>query len=268
MTLAGAYIATAKNGTIYYRSSFTYKNKHISLGSFESEELAHQAYLDASRLISDSASILSYQADTHILSFDKYVSIVNFRDNNVYFKNPIYLEKHYFLYYLTEELVYKFDIDDLFYYAGHKISKRGGHLFVADYGMQISLPSRYGIRSHAVMDRDYRFINGDCFDFRYENIEIINQFYGVTKICQKNKTRYKAQIHINGMITVGTYDTETAAAVAYNKAVDLVKKKFPERRYNQNYIDTMAPSQYASLYIRIRVSDKIMRLNKKNDPVS
>ena len=28
--------------------------------------------------------------------------------------------------------------------------KRGGHLFVAEYGMQTSVLSRYGIRSYAV----------------------------------------------------------------------------------------------------------------------
>ena len=39
----GVYIAKKKDGTIYYRSSFTYKSKHISLGSFATEKEAHKA---------------------------------------------------------------------------------------------------------------------------------------------------------------------------------------------------------------------------------
>ena len=34
---AGVYTAYKKDGTVYYRSSITHKNKHISLGSFSSE---------------------------------------------------------------------------------------------------------------------------------------------------------------------------------------------------------------------------------------
>ena len=49
--LSGVYQATKKNGTIYYRSSITYQNKHISLGSFELESDAHRAYVEASELL-------------------------------------------------------------------------------------------------------------------------------------------------------------------------------------------------------------------------
>ena len=44
--LAGVYEAVKKNGERYYRASFTYRNKHISLGSFETEEAAHEAGLE------------------------------------------------------------------------------------------------------------------------------------------------------------------------------------------------------------------------------
>ena len=37
---AGVYTAYKKDGTVYYRSSITHKNKHISLGSFSSENEA------------------------------------------------------------------------------------------------------------------------------------------------------------------------------------------------------------------------------------
>ena len=46
MSLPGAFKAQKKDGTIYYRSSITYKNKHISLGSFKTEEEASGAYLE------------------------------------------------------------------------------------------------------------------------------------------------------------------------------------------------------------------------------
>ena len=42
--LPGVYKAARKDGTLYYRCSITYQNKHISLGSFEKEETAHLAY--------------------------------------------------------------------------------------------------------------------------------------------------------------------------------------------------------------------------------
>ena len=54
MSLPGSFKATKKDGTIYYRSSITYKNKHISLGSFSTDKEAHLAYLEANTLLSDS----------------------------------------------------------------------------------------------------------------------------------------------------------------------------------------------------------------------
>ncbi len=263
MALAGAYKTRKKNGIVYYRSSFTFRNKHISLGSFSTENLANEAYNSALRLVSCFDTIDSYSKD-YVFSFDKFVSIINFRDKHVYFKNPIYLENRYFLYYLSPSLVYKFDIDDLFYYASHKISRRNGHLFIADYGMQISLLSRYHIKSHAVLNRDYRFINGDCYDFRYENIEIINKYYGVTVFTHKSCQKYKARILINGTYTVGIYDTEEEAAIAYNKAADYVSKIFPSRHYQQNYIEGLSPSQYANTYTTVPISAKILSI-KLND---
>ena len=39
----GVYTATKKDGTLYYRSSITFQNKHISLGSFSSEKLVRMS---------------------------------------------------------------------------------------------------------------------------------------------------------------------------------------------------------------------------------
>ena len=49
--LPGVYTAKRKNGTTYYRASLTYRNKHISLGSFSSDINANSAYLFASSLL-------------------------------------------------------------------------------------------------------------------------------------------------------------------------------------------------------------------------
>ena len=138
--LPGVYKATKKDGSIYYRTSFTYKNKHISLGSYNLEVTSHAAYLEAVYITRDSSITLdSYVHNEHVLSFDKWVSLLNFRDNNLYFKNPIYLKNQYFLYYISHKHVLKFDVDDLFYYSNHKIMIRGNHVFVAVFGMQVSI---------------------------------------------------------------------------------------------------------------------------------
>ena len=191
------YQAKKKNGTIYYRSSFTYRLKHISLGSFSSAREANKAYEEANLLIHSSSTIEEYNARKCTLSFNKWVCIINFRDNGVYIKTPIYMKHTYFLYYLTKYEIYTFDVDDLFYYSHHTIMKRGNHLFVADYGMQVTIFSRYGIKNYAVEGRDYQFVNGDHRDYRYSNILIINRYIGVSRITQPLDDLFIAKIHIN-----------------------------------------------------------------------
>lgn len=257
MPLAGAFEAKQKNGKTYYRSSITYKNKHISLGSYATEEAAHAAYKVAKDLINNKdLTIDAYRTDTP-LEFEKYVTILNFRDNKVYIKTPIYLEKSYINYYLTPSIIFKFDIDDLFYFAVHKISRRAGHFWVADYGTQINLYSRYGIKPHAVLNRDYRFINGDRYDFRYANIEIINKYTGVYKVKRGVYTKYQAKILVNGLYTIGTYETDIEAAIAYNKAADIISKSKNGKKFRLNYIETLTPKEYALMYIKVQISDRI-----------
>jgi hypothetical protein len=196
------------------------------------------------------------QEAVETLDFEKMVSLFNFRDHNMYVANPIYLRNKYFSYYLspTEEL--KFDIDDLFYYSQHKILKRQGRLFVNDYGMQVTLLNRYGLKSYAVCHRDYDFANGDEKDLRYSNLIVINRYYGVAAYEKRGKTRYRVKIHINGNYTIGTYSTEEKAAVAYNKAIDLAKKAGIRRNYNENYVDTLTAREYADLYLKVKISEK------------
>ena len=177
--LPGVYETTQKNGTVTYRSSLTYQSKHISLGSYATKEEAHAAYLLARKLLSDDClTLTSYSETGSVIPFEKWVILLNFRDNGLYFATPIYLRQKYFEYYLAPHTILRFDRDDLFYYSSHKIMQRGRHFFVADYGMQVNIANRYGIKNYAVENRDYRFINGNPYDFRYENIEILNRYHG------------------------------------------------------------------------------------------
>lgn len=253
----GVYSAQKKDGTVYYRANITYQTKHISLGSFSSEEDAHSAYLEACNLLENEAvTLFNIHSQIRHLSFVKAVCLLNFRDNHLYFHNPIYLRKGYFSYFLSDDMELKFDIDDLFYYAGHRIQKRQGHLFVSDYGMQYSILSRYGIKPYAVTGRDYLFFNGDTHDFRYSNILNINRYHGVFSYEKNGATHYKVFIHINGNYKIGSYASEASAAVAYNKAADLAKTFGVTKQFPENYVDTLNPREYAELYTHVKISKK------------
>lgn len=256
--LPGIYTAFKKNGSLYYRASITFHTKHISLGSFDTEELASCTYKEA-RLILDHPEItLSEYSLFSCLSHNKFVSLINFRDNGIYFKTPIYLRKKYFEYYLSATETLKFDRDDLFFYASKKIQKKGGYLFVTDYGSQYSILSRYGIRPFSVYGRDYRMVNGDVLDFRYSNIEIINRYSGVQKKeSASGQTQYQTKIHVNGDIIVGTYPDEISAAIAYNKAADKLASCGICKAYARNYIVSMTSEQYHAAYTSIPVSKKL-----------
>jgi hypothetical protein len=255
--LPGVYTAKKKDGTIYYRASFTYKSKHISLGSYPLESSAGKAYETAVAVLREQRYHIEDYKKSCGISFDKWVVLMNLRDNGIYFKNPIYIKKRYFIYYVNKKVLLKFDVDDLFYYANHKIMKRGGHLFVSDYGMQVNILSRYGIRNHAVPGRDYSFVNGDDTDYRYGNIDIINAYYGVTKSYYKGLPIFTTKIHINGDFIVGRYSTEIEAAIAYNKAAGIIRNKGVLKDFTKNYIPDLGEIEYAKIFNLVRISKKI-----------
>lgn len=252
--LPGVYTAKRKDQSIYFRASLTYRNKHISLGSYGCAEAAHQAYLLAGSLLGDPSVTISHYQPDFPLSFSKWVSLLNFRDNGIYFATPIYIRPRFFYYYFSLSEFFIFDLEDLFYYSTRRISRRGGHYFVADYGMQVNIMSRYGIKNYAVEGRDYRFRNGNNQDMRYENVEIINRYNGVSAVQCDGKTRYQVKIHVKGNLNVGTYDTEEEAAIAYNKAADLLRKAGVDKAYTPNYMEGMPPAVYADLYASVKVS--------------
>ena len=257
--MPGVFPAQKKDGSTYYRSSITHKRKHISLGSYDTPYKAFGAYLEAAGLMKDCSLAIHDHSAHRILPFEKWVTLINFRDNNMYITTPIYLHKKYFEYYLSPTQILKFDIDDLFYYSSRKIMQRGRHFFVADYGMQVNIVSRYGIKNYAVLGKDYRFVNGDTLDFRYENIEIFNAYNGVSKKETKNGIRYVAKIHIRGNYTIGTYETDTEAAIAYNKAIDILKKAGVSKNFVPNYLEGLSPKAYADIYSDLSISKKILQ---------
>ena len=257
--LPGVFKATKKDGTVYYRASLTYKTKHISLGSFPLEEEAYEAYLEGCRIINESkVTIHNFYDNINLLSYDKVIVLLNFRDNNLYFNNPIYLRKGYFSYFLSPSMELKFDNDDLFYYSNHRILKRQGHLYVNDYGMQYSILGRQGIKPYAVSGRDYTFANSDTTDYRYSNIIVINHYHGVSEIEKKGLKQYTVSIHINGNYKIGTYSSEEKAAIAYNKAIDLAKKHGINKAFPENYVASISPKEYAEIYSRIKISKRYL----------
>lgn len=256
----GVYAAEKKDNSIYYRASITYRRKHISLGSFSTASKAHTAYLEADRILHTKEVTITTYKENSPLDFEKWVSLINFRDNGIYLSTPIYVKPKYFFYYLSPQHTLLFDSDELFFYSSHKIMKRNGHLFVADYGMQVNILSRYGIRSYSVPGKDYVFINGNDGDFRQQNLKIINLYAGVTEKTRKGKKRYQAKINIPGYYVIGYYPTATEAAIAYNKAIDILKRHGCTRNYTANYIDQLSGSEYADIYARLKISEKIENL--------
>lgn len=264
--LAGVYKAIKKDGSVYYRGNITFNNKHISIGSFDSEEECSLAYMESKKILTDSSiTLLSYQSKIKTLPFEKCVTLINFRDNKIYIKNPIYLQKNFFIYYLNQSTLLKFDNDDLFYYSSHKIQVRGGHLFVNDYGMQYNILGRYGIKPYSVKGRDYDFANGDETDLRYSNIIVINKYHGVFKEIKNGKKRYVAKIHLNGDYIVGRYSTEAKAAIAYNKAVDLCKARGMCKNFPLNYVSEYSPKEYADIYTDLKISTRVYKFFKNKN---
>ena len=248
--LKGVYIHTTPAGTTLYRASVTVKGKHISLGSYKSEKEAHAAYKNALKVLENVNITPNDFQELKKIKYEKAVILMNLRDNGLYFKTPIYLRKDYFNYYLDNDTVFSFDRDDLFYFSSHKISKRGGHYFVADYGSQISVGSRFGLKPYSVAGRDCNFLNGDTLDFRRSNLEITNTYHGV--IQNPKGPGYIARIHTSGYTKIGVYPSALEAAIAYNKAVDILKKS-SSKNYPENYIDEVSGKVYAEIYNNINI---------------
>ena len=260
----GVYAAEKKDKTPYFRASLTYKRKHISLGSYESECDAEKAYKEGTEILSGpKITIENYLSRIHTLLLEKAVSLINLRDNGTYIKTPIYLRQGYFSYFIKGRNELKFSNDDLFYYSMHAILLHDGHYYVNDYGMQYAILDRFGIRPYSVKGRDFLFSNGDETDFRYENIIVINRFHGVKKLETNGVIRYEVKIKINGEFLIGRFRTEEHAAIAYNKAADLALKHGIKKKFPQNYIGELSAKEYADIYTDISMPKKYLDYLKK-----
>jgi hypothetical protein len=150
----------------------------------------------------------------------------------------------------------------MFFYGEHKIQVRGGYYFICDYGSQYNILARYGIKNYAKKGTDYMFSNHNEDDFRYENIRIINEYVGVKDISDAIRKQYECMIHIRGNYIVGRYDDEIHAAVAYNKAVDILAAKGIRKKYSKNYIQSLSSEEYKKIYENVSISDRIMDYTK------
>ena len=256
--MKGIYTAKKTNGDTYYRASITYRSKHIALGSSGDMEEAAALYTTGRRILDDTSyEIDSFDEDISPLSFEKYVILVNFRDNGICFKTPIYLHRSYFSYFLDPNNELKFDLEDLFYYSSHKIQRRGNHLFVADFGLQERILARYDIPAFGVAGKDYEFKNGDPTDLRYANINVINPVKNIMEVKEGRDTIYKVRIHLNGNWTIGSFPTHEMATIAYNKALDEAKKHGLKTRTEiLDRPDGVSHSLYAKLYSTIKLPQK------------
>lgn len=263
-SISGVYPSSKKDGTPYYRASVTFRRKHISLGSYSSAKEANRAYQEANSLLTDASrklsALTSGDDDMGILPFEKQVILINFRDNGIYIGKPIYLGQKMLSYYLSPTKVLKFDLDDLFYYSSHKIMCRGNHYFVADYGMQVNILNRYGIKNYAVAGKDFLFLNDDPLDFRRVNLKILNTFHGVSESIKKGQPAYTARIHIRSSYVIGHYESPLEAAIAYNKAIDILKKNGCQKNYQTNYIEGLSPKEYADVYSFLKISPRLESL--------
>ena len=102
---------------------------------------------------------------------------------------------------------------------------------------------------------DSMFTLNDAINTDY----FINRYNGVIKIFKNNMPFYQSKIHVNGDYLIGTYETENEAAIAYNKAIDILKKAGCNKNYTPNFLD-IPSSQYAVIYNAIPISEKVYAL--------
>lgn len=250
------YTTITKN-VISYKVYFTHNKKKLYLGIFPTEHMANTAVLEAEKIM-DSLKVypdIEYIHSFTALNYKKIVSLCNFRDNLKFIKNPIYICESYFRYYISNDLFLIFDIKDLFFLSAYKIYKRGKYIYFQDNISQQNILSRFGIQNHSVVGKDYIFKNGNEYDFRRENLQIINSYKGVSQKIKKSSTIYVATIYTNKNIVLGHYSSEIEAAIAYNKAADLLINTGYQKNFIKNEINFLTQSEYNKIYTDIIVSD-------------
>ena len=246
------------NGNTKYKVYFVYESNKIYLGIYPSMETAQKALEEAQMIMEAPKGPPDFNFFT--LSYQKIVSLCNFRDHRKYIKNPIYLYATYFHYYLSKECILVFDSKDLLYFSTYKIYKRGHYLYTQDSVSQQNILSRFHIPSYSVIGKDYYFKNGNPFDFRRENLISINHYKGVKQKVKQDQLVYVASIYIDTTLVIGYYASEIEAAIAYNKAIDLLRQQNSPHHYTYNTIPYLTDTEYQVLYEKISVSPRLLHL--------
>ncbi|MDF2593992.1 MAG: hypothetical protein K0R69_333 [Clostridia bacterium] len=255
-----------KNNITRYKVYFVYQSKKIYLGLFDTSLSAENALQEAREIMEGSIDIADYTCTS--IDYKKFITLCNFRDRHVYIKNPIYIHDSYFCYYLSKDIVLIFDMKDLLFFSTYKICKRGNYIYTQDSITQQSILSRFGLPPHSVCGIDYTFKNGNSYDFRRENLEIINTYKGVVHKVKNGECIYIAKIFINQNVVIGHYSSSLEAAIAYNKAVDILLKNDQGRDYIKNVIPYLTLTEYNQIYDRLDISPCITKPSKQKRVVS
>ncbi len=239
-----------------FRVYFLYQRHKIYLGSFPSLE-------DANRILQEAEALMYLPAGPPnfldiSLNYKKVVCLCNLRDYSKFIKNPIYLFPTYFTYYLSKDIILLFDLKDLFFFSTYKIYKRGSYLYTQDHISQQNILSRFGIQNHSILGKDYYFKNHNPYDFRRENLIIINPYKGVTKKEKGNQTIFVTTIYTTKTIVLGHYSSQIEAAIAYNKGIDLLQAHGIEKDFVPNEIPFLTKSEYEQIYAQISISPTLL----------
>lgn len=246
------------NGKTQYKIYFVYESNKIYLGTYPSMETAEKALAEAEFLMKQPQGPPEFEfAPT--LNYKKIVSLCNLRDHKKYMKNSIYLYATYFHYYLSKNCILVFDSKDLLYFSTYKIYKRGNYLYTQDSISQQNMLLRFGIPNHSVLHKDYFFKNGNPYDFRAENLVVINSYKGVRQKVRNDKTIYIAYIYLKSNLIIGHYDSEIEAAIAYNKAIDVLHQQKRLHDYTYNIIPYLTNVEYQAIYDHIILTPRLNR---------
>ncbi len=255
-----------QNNLTRYKVYFVHEAKKIYLGLYDTLEYAENALQEAQDIMHRPKGVTPFHY--HFIDFKKFICLCNFRDYGIYIKNPIYVYNTFFHYYLSKDLFLTFDAKDLLFFSTYKITKRGNYLYTQDNVTQQSILSRFGIPPHSILGTDYRHKNGDCYDFRRENLEIINTYKGVSLTQKNNKLVYTAKIFIHHTIVIGHYASEIEAAIAYNKAIDMLIRNGSDKNYIKNTIPYLTLSEYNQIYDTLQISPCIKTPSRHKRVVS
>ncbi len=255
-----------KHNKVQFKVYFLYHTHKIYLGSFPSLEAAEDILKEAEQTMMLPSGPPDFSGTT--LNYKKLVCLCNLRDNHTYIKNPIYLFPTYFSYYLSKDIILLFDLKDLFFFSTYKIYKRGNYLYTQDHISQQNILSRFHIQNHSVLGKDYYFKNNNCYDFRRENLIIINPYKGVSKKEKGSSTLYITSIYTTKNVILGHYHSEVEAAIAYNKAIDLLKAHGIEKDYVPNSIPFLTKNEYEEIYNRLSISPTLLEPHSKHKRVT